>query len=102
MTDKTPEFVDVYETPAFPQVIYLIPDGDGNATWCDDPAPGMGMDECDAIKYVKAKDAIQLRADIFNYFAKEHRLTMTESDIENIVNLFKASRQIYPFIGCNY
>ncbi len=35
------------------QVIYLIPDGNGSASWCDDPAPGAGMEESDAIKYIR-------------------------------------------------
>ncbi len=37
-----------------PKVIFLIPDGDGNHSWCDDPAPGIGMDESDAVKYIRA------------------------------------------------
>ena len=38
---------------AFPDEIYLIQD-DLNVVWCDHPAPGLGMDEKDAVKYVRA------------------------------------------------
>ena len=43
-----------------PEVIYLIPDdsefayGPLSWVWCDDPAPAPGMDEDDAIKYIRA------------------------------------------------
>lgn len=42
-------------TEEFPEVIYLLPGtGEGGeATWCDDPAPGWAMDPDDAIRYVK-------------------------------------------------
>jgi len=42
-------------TEEFPEVIYLLPGTgeDGEATWCDDPAPGWDMDPDDAIRYVK-------------------------------------------------
>lgn len=35
-----------------PKIIYLIPDNEYGYVWCEDPAPGIGMDEKDAIKYV--------------------------------------------------
>lgn len=39
----------------FPEVIYLLPGTgeDGEAAWCEDPAPGTFMDADDAIRYVK-------------------------------------------------
>lgn len=36
-----------------PDVIYLIPDDEYGYVWCEDPAPGMGMEERDAVKYVR-------------------------------------------------
>jgi len=47
------------------KVIYLIPDGDGTASWCSDPAPGIDMNEEDAIKYVRADSAVKLE-DVLN------------------------------------
>jgi hypothetical protein len=41
-----------------PETIYLIPgediDGQLGWLWCDDPAPGEGMDPAEAVKYVRA------------------------------------------------
>lgn len=40
-----------------PETIYLIPDYDEGIlghVWCDDPAPGLGMDPEDAIEYRRA------------------------------------------------
>jgi len=41
-----------------PETIYLIPgedvDGAPCMVWCDDPAPGEGMDPAEAVKYVRA------------------------------------------------
>lgn len=40
-----------------PETIYLIPDYDEGVlghVWCDDPAPGTGMDPEDAIEYRRA------------------------------------------------
>lgn len=40
-----------------PDIIYLIPNTDGGTfgyMWCDDPAPELGMEPEDAVKYVKA------------------------------------------------
>ena len=40
-----------------PETIYLIPgedvDGAPCTVWCDDPAPGEGMDPAEAVKYVR-------------------------------------------------
>jgi len=33
--------------------IYLIDMGPDGVNWCDDPAPGEGMDPGDAVKYIK-------------------------------------------------
>ncbi|MEQ3723475.1 hypothetical protein [Alcanivorax sp.] len=44
-----------------PETIYLIPDspeGVPDYAWCDDPAPGLGMDPKDAIKYLRS-DSIE-------------------------------------------
>lgn len=35
-------------------VIYLIPDDEHGFLWCTDPAPGVGMEESDAVKYIRA------------------------------------------------
>lgn len=40
-----------------PETIYLIPDTEHGHVWCDDPAPGIGMDPRDAIEYVCADEA---------------------------------------------
>lgn len=43
-----------------PETIYLIPDASEGVlghVWCDDPAPGIGMDPADAIEYVRADSA---------------------------------------------
>jgi len=41
-----------------PETIYLIPgedvDGAPAMVWCDDPAPGEGMDPAEAVKYIRA------------------------------------------------
>lgn len=40
-----------------PETIYLIPDASEGVlghVWCDDPAPGIGMDPEDAIEYRRA------------------------------------------------
>lgn len=34
------------------ETIFLIPDEDGYS-WCDEPAPGIGMDEKDSISYIR-------------------------------------------------
>lgn len=36
-----------------PETIYLIPDADGHV-WCEDPAPGEGMNPDEAVKYIRA------------------------------------------------
>ena len=41
-----------------PEVIYLIPDDEYGYTWCDCPAPSDGMEEEDAIKYIRADKVI--------------------------------------------
>lgn len=43
--------------PEAPETIYLIPDASEGVlgyVWCDDPAPGIGMDPADAIEYRRA------------------------------------------------
>lgn len=41
-----------------PETIYLMPgedvDGAPCMVWCDDPAPGEGMDPAEAVKYIRA------------------------------------------------
>lgn len=41
-------------TPKPPEKIYLIPDDIYGYVWCEDPAPGLGMDKNDAIEYVRS------------------------------------------------
>ncbi|MDY6797931.1 MAG: hypothetical protein SVX28_04160 [Pseudomonadota bacterium] len=45
-----------------PETIYLIPDADGHV-WCDDPAPGEGMDPDEAVKYVRSGTASAIERD---------------------------------------
>lgn len=51
-----------------PETIYLIPgedvDGAPAMVWCDDPAPGEGMDPAEAIKYVRAGSAGAIERDV--------------------------------------
>lgn len=49
-----------------PEVIYLIPEEvrDGHCykwVWCEDPAPGEGMDESDAIPYRRGSEWISVK-----------------------------------------
>lgn len=37
-----------------PKVIYLIPDGSGEYSWCDDPAPGSDCSESESVRYIRA------------------------------------------------
>jgi len=37
-----------------PKVIYLIPDGSGEYSWCDDPAPGSDCNESESVRYIRA------------------------------------------------
>ena len=48
-----------------PERIWLIPDGEHGFMWCDDPAPGIGMEPEDATEYVMADrlTASQARAE---------------------------------------
>lgn len=41
-----------------PKMIYLIPDYEYGYVWCEDPAPRIGMDEKDSIKYVKVDEIL--------------------------------------------
>lgn len=46
-----------------PETIYLVPgdyEGEHGYLWCEDPAPGIGMDEAEAIKYTRAQPEIIL------------------------------------------
>jgi hypothetical protein len=54
MTDKT-------ENPA---EIYLITDTEGDLVWCDTPAPGEGMREEDATRYVREDIYLALQAQV--------------------------------------
>ena len=51
-----------------PETIYLIPgediDGQLGWLWCDDPAPGEGMDPAEAVKYVRAGSARAIERDV--------------------------------------
>lgn len=57
-----------------PETIYLIPDTEHGHVWCDDPAPGLGMDPEDAIEYRRADVADTALA------AAEARIAELESD----------------------
>lgn len=54
MTDKTQN----------PAEIYLIIDSDGDLVWSDDPAPGEGMREEDATRYVREDIYLALKAQV--------------------------------------
>ena len=62
-----------------PETIYLIPgedvDGAPAMVWCDDPAPGEGMDPAEAVKYVRAdvRDVVQRKADNCEQEARQWR-----------------------------
>ncbi|RKR79226.1 hypothetical protein [Marinobacter nauticus] len=51
-----------------PETIYLIPgediDGAPCMVWCEDPAPGEGMDPADAVKYIRAGSARAIERDV--------------------------------------
>jgi hypothetical protein len=50
------------------EVIYLIDAGD-EIVWCEDPAPGTGMDESEAVRYIRADQTpAQIKADAINEF----------------------------------
>lgn len=39
-------------SPGFPDKIYLMDMGD-EIVWCDDPAPGVGMEEFESVEYIR-------------------------------------------------
>lgn len=57
MTLKNPEL------PVLPGTIYLVPDAEHGWVWCDDPAPGEGMDPKDAMRFVRAPAVSRLDAE---------------------------------------
>lgn len=57
--------------PKTPKIIYLIDMGD-EISWCDDPAPGIGMNQKNAVKYIRV-DSVP-----------EHLLTALLGDISEI------------------
>jgi hypothetical protein len=64
-----------------PETIYLIPDYDEGIlghVWCDDPAPGLGMDPEDAIEYRRADVADTALA------AAEARIAELESQVSEL------------------
>lgn len=48
-----------------PAEIYLIIDSEGDLVWCDTPAPGEGMREEDATRYVREDIYLALQAQVF-------------------------------------
>lgn len=53
-----------------PERIWLLPGAGGETLWCDNPAPGIEMDEADAVEYVRAN----LQATLRGLQAKNNRL----------------------------
>lgn len=53
--------IDKAENPA---EIYLITDTEGDLVWCDTPAPGEGMREEDATRYVREDIYLALQAQV--------------------------------------
>jgi len=37
-----------------PKEIYLIPEGYGEYSWCEDPAPGSDCHESESVRYIRA------------------------------------------------
>jgi hypothetical protein len=78
-----------------PETIYLIPDTEHGHVWCDDPAPGLGMDPEDAIEYRRADvadtalAAAEAKLAYFEELAGE-RLVQISDDAERIAALEKA------------
>lgn len=72
-----------------PERIYLVPDDDGHS-WCEDPAPGIGMETADAVEYVRA-DALPRPAVPYCYWANTEdpdkaSICWNESDAQTEVN----------------
>ena len=69
-----------------PETIYLIPDYDEGIlghVWCDDPAPGLGMDPEDAIEYRRADVADTALA------AAEARIAELEKTLEPFADWYE-------------
>ena len=77
-----------------PETIYLIPDAEHGHVWCDDPAPGLGMDPEDAIEYRRADvadtalAAAEARIVYLEQLASE-RLEQMTADAERIAEMKK-------------
>ena len=46
-------------------IIWLIPNGDGGASWCDAAALSPGMSEKHAIKYKRVEYVVQLEEEVY-------------------------------------
>lgn len=92
-----------------PKWIWLIPDAgnDGETVWCDDPAPGVGMDPDDAVEYVRAdiitdlaeenrrlREALQPFAEV-----AEHDIGDDEADCDAFRPMFRVNRAPYLTVG---
>ncbi|MEF9602652.1 hypothetical protein O4J55_09980, partial [Paracoccus sp. PXZ] len=85
-----------------PERIWLIPDAgnDGETLWCNDPAPGAGMDPDDAVEYLRrdlCASGQQVRAltdDTIRAYAKEHRIYIREHGLRPDI---KNGGWIHPF-----
>jgi hypothetical protein len=78
-----------------PEVIYLIPgEYDGHEEqelfWCEDPAPGLGSDATDAIKYVRA-----------DYVADVQFLKVKNTALKTIFPKIKPKAVIQGWVKCS-
>jgi hypothetical protein len=82
--------------------IYLIPDPEYGHLWCEDPAPGDGMDEGDAVKYIRAdlvEKTEQKYKDVLKKIVAAHHQSSVDWDAVReaeslLVNCFDISRPV--------
>lgn len=49
-----------------PKIIYLIQEDSCSWLWCEDPAPGTGIDADDATKYIRMSEVENLRKKLWD------------------------------------
>lgn len=75
--------------------IFLVPDaseGQLGYVWCDDPAPGVGMDAIEAVEYVR-KDVHEAR--IAELEEREAALAAHVEELISVLNLSKNSHGVF-------
>ncbi len=76
MIDKTQNPAEIYLVPVF--------DGDHDHVWCDTPAPGEGMREEDATRYVREDIYLALQAQVEQLRAAYINLSGAINDIDDM------------------